>query len=130
MVVSEKVAERYRSAGFDVLDKGFPSLILLKDDQVQFVRVKEPDQPLTKVEEESLRLLSEHGFCVVIEFASAEKGRKAADSSIPRHFDTLDEKGRLLIPKKLREQLGVRLKQSLLQIEEYKGKLLISVIEK
>jgi len=128
--MSEKVAERYRSQGYDVIDKGFPSLIVLKDDKIEFLEVKQSDEPLTKVEEESLRVLAQHGFQVAIELAPLEKGRKAADSSIPRHFDTLDEKGRLLIPKKLREQLGLRLKQSLLQLEEYKGKLLITVIEK
>lgn len=46
-----------------------------------------------------------------------------------RDFRRLDSKGRVTIPKNIIEKLGLTV-QSCLQIEEYKGKILITVIQK
>lgn len=46
-----------------------------------------------------------------------------------RDFRSLDSKGRITIPKKIIEKLGLT-PLSCLQIEEYKGKIVITVIQK
>lgn len=57
-----RLIDYYKQRGYDVIRVGKPDLILLKDNQIEFVEVKTKNDKLTRNQKRAFKLLERHGF--------------------------------------------------------------------
>jgi len=70
--IEEEAIKQYEALGYDVIKKGIPDLVLLKDGKIKFVEVKNSDtyskgnDGLSPSQRRAFKLLEKHGFDVEI----------------------------------------------------------------
>ena len=63
----EKIRLKYEAQGYNIIHKGVPDFILLKDGKIEFVEVKAATDPLRESQIRAVALLRKHGFEVRVE---------------------------------------------------------------